>query len=128
VSRIDVVPRMPSHVESRRRRPANAGLLTLWIAFVTALAFTAPLAHAHLDAAQAATHGLCGDHDPSRDAAPDPCTLCLAGGHAPGSLPRAAGCHATPSRPAIPASEAPAPIASAPARRPGAPRAPPLSA
>jgi hypothetical protein len=98
------------------------------IALAVALAIAAPLAHAHLDARDAASQALCGDHAPAGDGAPGSgaCALCLATGHAPAAL---AFCASAPPAPADPAAAALAPRA--PLARSGArgdpadPRAPP---
>jgi hypothetical protein len=111
-------------------RGQTAGaLLSATLSLAAALAFAAPLAHVHLEASGAMARGLCGEHVPGGDEAPqaEACSICLAGGHAIGAADRAFTCIEAPAvsnRTQAPASPA-APAALH--RRPGAPRAPPFS-
>jgi hypothetical protein len=112
------------------QRPRHLFLSAL-IALTAALAFAAPLFHAHLDAAHAVAQGLCGEHPPaSGDGAGDghPCTLCLAHAHASAALVRVVPICEPPARTARAAAEAPQAEHSVDPGHPGAPRAPPFSA
>lgn len=94
-----------------------------------ALGAAAPLAHAHLDAAQAAAAGLCGEHHAPEQGEPGKdCTLCLAGAHTAAAFDsRARALSSGPERPAACAAAASDPASAAP-RAPGNPRAPPQRA
>jgi hypothetical protein len=122
------VPRSRTRAEtSRSRRPASA-LLSATLSLAAALAFAAPLAHVHLEAADALARDLCGEHLPAGAQAPggDVCSICLAGGHAIGAIDRTApeigapvlATSVEPARPPVDLS--------APQGLPGAPRAPPF--
>jgi hypothetical protein len=72
----------------RRQRPL---LLSAFVALTAALAFGAPLFHAHLDAEHAIAQGLCGEHPPAGGDVPSdghPCSLCLASAHTGAALMR----------------------------------------
>jgi hypothetical protein len=116
---------------ARVQRARSAGaLLSACISLTAALAFTAPLAHAHLEAADAAAQGLCGEHLPAGAPLPgaDPCSLCLAGGHATAAIEHGTPLLEGPALPASPAKALPQVDRSVPRSRPGTPRAPPLPA
>lgn len=117
----DAVPR-----SSRRA----GGFLCASLALAAALALSAPLVHAHLEALDAAAQGLCGDHHPFGAPSPaaEACSLCLAGAHAPAVREPGALPWERPDAPAIHEVAAHPVDLSITRGRPGTPRAPPLPA
>jgi hypothetical protein len=112
----------------RRQRPL---LLSAFIALTAALAFGAPLFHAHLDAAHAVAQGqLCGEHPPADGSNPSggyPCSLCLASAHASAALVRVTPLFEGPARSSRAVSGHAQTDHSVDVGASGAPRAPPLS-
>jgi len=108
----------------------TGGFLCASLALAAALALSAPLVHAHLEAAGAAAQGLCGEHHP--DSAPTPgsdaCSLCLAGAHAPALREPGAPLWQLPAAPASEPASAPQVDLSIARGQPGTPRAPPFPA
>lgn len=113
-----------------RNSRRTGGFLCATLALAAALALSAPLVHAHLEAAGAAAQGLCGEHHPDSAPAPgsDACSLCLAGAHAPALREPGAPLWELPAAPVSAEAPAPAVELSIARNRPGTPRAPPFPA
>jgi hypothetical protein len=106
----------------------TGGFLCATLALAVALALSAPLVHAHLEAAGAASQGLCGEHH-SESAplpGPDACSLCLAGAHAPALREPSAPLWELSAAPASEEASAPQVDLSIARGQPGTPRAPPF--
>ena len=106
---------------------SHSRLLVLCALVAGLLGASAPLAHAHLDAASAASD-LCGEHHGEVPvSAGDTCSLCLAGGLARIAAPAAAAVVRTAARPDT-AIAAPVPdLPAAPGLERSRPRAPPAA-